>query len=277
MGIIKTNDNFVHPEGKIQLLNGKVLDCYPLEQPKAKMDNELKLDVTGTYMSVGKPKPVAAPISDEQKKKRKRLFLNNAFLFFQHRDRIMSDSRMFLCPIPIQSGLAYTGTSGFQRPTLGVYLEWWLNCESATIGKKDDLQWLVYRIAGSPLSGSNRCGIVNSEGKTDSRSLSGSFASIWSSFMRINNRYDEAKSLYQAYTLEDVINIMGREGLTTVNLALINEAFRNNGWVLKHIFMRGNRYEKGNDVVTYYSGQFKLNGKNVSNEFIFDMLHIVIG
>lgn len=228
MGVIMTNDEFVHPEGKIQLLNGAVLNCYPLEQPEAKVDNVLKLDTTGTYMIVGKPKPVAAPTSDEQKKKEENLFLHNAFLFLQHRDRIMSDSRMFLCPVPIQSGLAYTGTSGFQRPTLGVYLEWWLNCEKATVCKEDKTKWLVYRIAGSPLSGGNHCGIVNEKGETDSESLHGPFSPVWSSFMRINNRYDEAKSLYQAYTLEEVVEILGKEGLTTVNDMDIQNVFLTN-------------------------------------------------
>ena len=217
MGIIKTKDDFVHPEGKIQLLNGNVLDCYPLDQVEAKVDNEVKLDTTGTYLSVGKSKPVAAPASDEQKEKEESLFLHNAFLFLQHSDRIMSDSRMFLCPIPIQSGLAYSGTSGFNRPTLGVYIEWWLNCESATVYRENQTKWLVYLIAGSPLSGGNHCGIVNEEGNKDSESLSGPFSPVWSSFMRINSRYDEAKSLYQAYTLEEVVEILGREGLTTVN------------------------------------------------------------
>jgi len=32
---------------------------------------------------------------------------------------------MFLCPIYMQSGLAYTGSSGFEKPTLGIYIEWW--------------------------------------------------------------------------------------------------------------------------------------------------------
>ena len=62
----------------------------------------------------------------------------------------MSDSRMFLCPVPIQNGMAYTGTSGFQRPTLGVYLEWWLNCESAMVCEEHGTEKLVYQIAGSP-------------------------------------------------------------------------------------------------------------------------------
>ena len=61
--------------------------------------------------------------SDEEREKEVKLFLNNAFLFLKNKDRIMSDSRMFLCPVPIQNELAYTGTSGFHHPALGVYLE----------------------------------------------------------------------------------------------------------------------------------------------------------
>ena len=206
------NDDFIHPEGKIQLLNGTVLDGYPLEQPEAEVDNDLELDATGTYLAVGKsPKKTAAiPTSDEKRQKEGRLFLQNAFLFLQHRDRIMSDSRMFLCPVPIQSGLAYTGTSGFERPTLGVYIEWWLGCESATVCKKDNTKWLVYLMSGSPMTGSNSCGIVNDDGKTVFESISG-FRQAWSSFMKINHRYDEAKSLYQAFTMEEVVEKLKEE------------------------------------------------------------------
>lgn len=203
----------------ITLLNGTVLECYPLEHPEAMVDNEMKLDTTGTYLIVGKskPKPIPVPTNDEQKEKEEKIFLSNAFLFLQNRDRIMSDSRMSLCPVPVQSGLAYMGTGGFNRPTLGVYLEWWLSCERATIRKEDNTKWLVYRIAGSPLSGANKCGIVNKDGDTDTKSLQGPFSPIWQSFMSINKRYDEAKSLYQAYTLEEVVEIMAREGIATVD------------------------------------------------------------
>ena len=216
MKTIKTTDEFVHPEGKIQLLNGTVLDCYPLGQSAEKVDNERKLDTTGTYLSIGKQKPVTVQKTDEQKEKDLKLFLHNAFLFLQHRDRIMSDSRMFLCPVPVQSGLMYSGTSGFYRPTLGIYLEWWLRCEEALVVKEDGMKWLVYKMAGSPLSGMNRCSMVNKEGENKSSQLI-SFLPLWSNFMNINSRYDEAKSRYQAYSLEEVIETLEREGLTTVD------------------------------------------------------------
>ena len=246
MGIIKTHDDFEHPEGKIQLLDGTVLDCYPLEQAGEQVDNEMKLDTTGTYLEVGKGKPAAQPNSEEEKEKDRKLFLDNAFLFLQHRDRIMADSRMFLCPVPIQSGLAYTGTSGFYRPTLGVYLEWWLNCENASICKNDETKWLVYHIAGSPLSGSNHCGIVNESGKTKSESFS-SFSSLWPSFMRINSRFDEAKSLYQAYTLEEVVKILKEEGRTKIDDKGIHILFLKIALRKKHIELT--------KKIEYYEGE----------------------
>ncbi len=193
------------------LLSGVVLDCYPLKHPEAKVDNSMKLDTTGKYLTVGRSKRRRdAPSKNDEE--RKTLFLNNAFLFLQNKDRIMSDSRMFLCPIPIQNGLAYTGTAGFNHPTLGVYLEWWLSCEKAMILKEDKTEWLVYFISGSPLSGANKCGIVNEKGDIGSESIC-PFSPIWSSFTSINKRYDEAKSLYQAYTLEEVVKKLGQKAI----------------------------------------------------------------
>ena len=197
-------------KGTMTLLNGAVLDCYPLKHPEAKVDNAMKLDTTGKYLTIGSSKR-RRDTPSKNDEERKTLFLNNAFLFLQNKDRIMSDSRMFLCPIPIQNGLAYTGTAGFNHPILGVYLEWWLSCEKATILKEDKTKWLVYFISGSPLSGANKCGIVNEKGDIESETLC-PFSLVWRSFTSINKRYDEAKSLYQAYTLEEVVKKLGRRG-----------------------------------------------------------------
>ena len=114
------------PDGKIVLLNGTQLDCYPLadEDIETEFQDKLELDTTGQYLTVRKCKPKTTHVSDEWMQKQQ-LFVDNAFYLLAHMDRIMNDSRMFLAPVAVQSGLAYTGTSGFKRPTLGVYLEWW--------------------------------------------------------------------------------------------------------------------------------------------------------
>ena len=90
----------------------------------------------------------------------KKFFLLHAVDFYRQADRILSDSRMFLVPVPVNSALAYIGTSGFSHPTLGVYIEWWMRNTEVCRQVKDKL-WLTYHIAGSPLSGCNHCSCVN--------------------------------------------------------------------------------------------------------------------
>ena len=187
--IIETEEKDVrHPEGKILLKNGNALDCY------AKEDN-------------------AEAVENEHWEE---LFLKEAFFLYEHRDAVYADSRMFLTPLPFDNNLAYTGTSGLDNATLGIYLEWWDNCERAVIKDKGEIVGLTYFIAGSPLSGSNRCNAVNRYGKSKEIRFHSPFTDIWSSFMKINQRYTEAKQIYQAYTLEETIAKL-REGTSSSN------------------------------------------------------------
>jgi hypothetical protein len=135
----------------------------------------------------------------------KDLFLKEAFFLYEQKDKILSDTRMFFTPLPFSNNLAYTGTSGLSDATLGIYLEWWDDCEQAVIKNDEEVYALTFFIAGSPLSGSNRCSAVNRNGKEFTIQFS-SFLPIWTSFMRINQRYDEAKQIYQAYTLEETVS-----------------------------------------------------------------------
>lgn len=64
------------------------------------------------------------------------------------------------------------------------------------------------------------------------------------------------------------------EEVKHLNFNLLAGAFANDGWEMHHKFMVGNDWKKGDDIVTCYYGQFKLNGKSVSKEFICEMLHI---
>ena len=134
------------------------------------------------------------------------LFFKEAFFLYEHRDAIYADSRVFFTPLPFGNNLAYTGTSGLRDATLGVYLEWWDSCERAVLKKDGEIFALTYFIAGSPLSGNNRCNVVNRKGETKTISFSSPFSEIWSSFMKINQKYDEAKQNCEAYTLEETIS-----------------------------------------------------------------------
>lgn len=193
------------------MLNGRELLCFPKVEPSTPIDNRMKLDTTGQYLTVGRRKPVVKPTPPEVEQQRQqavKFFTDHAFFFLDRRKQILNDSRMFLAPVPVQNGIAYTGTSGFKRPTLGVYIEWWMTCIPAIISHDGKDPWLVYHIAGSPLSGRNCCGIVNANGECRSRALPSPFSAVWSSFVKVNTRYDEAKERYEAYSLEEVVKLL---------------------------------------------------------------------
>ena len=92
---------------------------------------------------------------NNQEPKEIRIFLNNAFFLLAHRDRIMSDSRMFLASVPVQNGPIYFG-----KLCLGAYLEWWLSYDTVRRISEDGRLSLVFRLAGSPYSGRNSCNEV---------------------------------------------------------------------------------------------------------------------
>ena len=200
------------PEGKIILRDGRMLDCYPLTgQPPEKIESDsLELDLTGQYLTIERRKPPRVPNPSATVVEQRQLFISNAFYLLAHQERILSDSRMFLCPVAIQSALSYTGTSGFRKPTLGVYLEWWGLVEEAMRTDKTGCRSLVYQLEGSSLTGRNSCGAIHEDGRSETVSLS-SFGRHWGPFVHLNQRYTEAKQLYQAYTLQEVLDILHQE------------------------------------------------------------------
>ena len=170
-------------------------------------DNTLQLDRSGEYLVLGKEKKNATPKSPDEDEEGRDLFLKNAFLFLEKKELIYSDSRMFLARVPIKNGVAYSGTHGFEWPTLGVYLEWWELCEQAHFTDEDGKERLIWFISGSPLSGANACASVDNEGESKKTPVS-PFLPVWKSFVAVNTRYDEIKPLYEAYTLEEVVRII---------------------------------------------------------------------
>lgn len=197
------------PDNRIVLINGTELICYPkVVQPKSFSEDKLTLDLTGKYLTIGsKPSKLVAKKETTENDELKDFFLKNAFLFYRNAHRILNDSRMFLAPVPVQNGLMYTGTSGFRNPTLGVYVEWWLNCEVNLTKDKEGKDAMTYHIIGSPFSGSNRCTCVYPDGRTESITHS-PFIKVWSMFMNINQRYTKAKRMYEAYSLLEVVVLL---------------------------------------------------------------------
>ena len=120
-------------EQSITLVNGAILPCFPVEM--------------GKHGAV-------AEISQDQEK----LFTDNIFYLWQHKERILSDSRMFLAPVSVSSGLSYFGS--ILNPTLGVYIEFWTESEIAINTDAKGQRNIVYKVVGSPLTGVNYCSIV---------------------------------------------------------------------------------------------------------------------
>ena len=206
-----THSNTEQPKNSITLMNGAVLECIPKESHQDDfVPDKMKWDATGTYLSLGNKPCKPQTRTSEEFERQKKLFTDNAFYLLAHQERIMRDSRMFLAPVAVQNGLAYTGTSGFNAPTLGIYLEWWNECSMALRVDKENRRSLVFHLAGSPLSGANHCAEVYEDGRTESVQVS-SFISHCRPFTAINTRYDEAKHIYQAYTLEQVLDILHAE------------------------------------------------------------------
>ena len=190
----------------LELTDGICIEAFPkTEQPEKIEKDNLALDTTGEFLQMGgerKQRKKIATCTDEEQLK---LFLQNAHRLIGEGDKIMADSRMFLAPVPIRNGLAYTGTSGLRNPTLGVYIEWWRNHKCAWAENKNGALQPIYYIAGSPLSGCNKCAYVDTEGNGHSMSVY-PFNNVWRSFMSVNAHYTEAKQLYEAYTLNEVIS-----------------------------------------------------------------------
>lgn len=212
-----THSNTEPTENSITLMNGTVLECFPKEsQPCDIEPDKMQLDATGKYLSIGNKKPYKGkeknPIAptEEMEQQQKKLFTDNAFYLLAHSERIMRDSRMFLAPVAVHNGLAYTGTSGFRNPTIGIYLEWWNECARALRTDDEGNRSLVFYLSGSPLSGANCCAEVYEDGRIESVSVH-SFIDHWRPFMAINQRYTEAKHMHQTYTLQQVLDILHAE------------------------------------------------------------------
>ena len=195
----------------IELINKSTIQgTLKTAQPQEMPADTLELDPSGQFLRTTPQPPTLEEIKAQMREEERNVFLPNAFFLLEHADRILSDNRMFLAPITVQSGVAYTGTSGFRNPTLGIFIEWWQNCPESHWHDKDGSPTLVYQFAGSPLTGGNISSMTDEAGTFISVKLP-KFKPLWTSFMHINTRYTEAKALCECYTLQEVIDILKAE------------------------------------------------------------------
>lgn len=224
-----------------KLWSGGFITAYPLDEDREYgyfSEDEADssgLDTTGHFLSIQK-KPVPAPRSEEQLRQEK-LFTDNAFLFLANYSRILSDSRMFLAPVYVRNGLAYSGY--LQTATLGGYIELWLNCPSSVVFGREDRMSLVWFISGSPMSGANACSVVDEDGNRRTEAIS-TFYKLWTRFANIAGYYKDAKTKFEAYTLEEVVAILKRE-----------TSERDYRWNIRWVynFTRGSKLQEENDIL----------------------------
>lgn len=137
----------------------------------------------------------------EETKRLQDLFCKHAFLFLQNADAILADPRMANCMVPFQNGTAQTGS--FPCHTLGVYLEWWQTSELATHNPADGRRALIYKFAGSLLSGVNVCYRVFEDGTTEQFS-SKELTNLCRSFGPIIRRHHDDRVDVVPYSLDEV-------------------------------------------------------------------------
>jgi len=191
-------------------------------------NNEWKIDTNSEYFALGGRK-FKRKVVNNNETEREMFFAKNAFLFCRNADKIMKTNKMRNAKVPELNGLMYTGTSGFRNPTLGVYIEWWNANEVAFIRNENgEVEALMYKFGGSPLSGANTCHFVHSDGSITKSSVYGKFKMLWSSFMRINQREDANKN-DEAFAIEQVVRILRRRNR-------LNDAFRRVIEKIKTIF-----------------------------------------
>lgn len=163
------------------------------------------------------------------------LFLNNAFLFWSCRNRILADERMRYTNVEIISGVHMFGC--FPLPTLGVYAEFWDSDPGTLLYEHDTRRLsLLYRLSGMILSNLNNCSFVYPDGTTHNVCIMG-FGGTWRNFVAIDLKYNNvdcmktralAKAVHsdvtlvkeedytrpEGMTLQEVIDILMDEGQT---------------------------------------------------------------
>lgn len=133
----------------------------------------------------------------------KELFYRNIQLFIDNAGRILADPRMACCPVPVENGLAQTGS--LPSATLGGYVDWWINSPETS---RDSHGRPVWFISGSVLSGRHACLCVDSSGQSVKADLRISVNAIARSFNQSQHKYNTAPSGCSPYTIQETIDLL---------------------------------------------------------------------
>ena len=163
---------------KITLLNGKSLIC----------------------LNDSKRQQVSQPVKYLEDMSNVDVFKYFANFLLENADKIMSDSRMFFCPIYSQVFSPFFK----RRPTLGTFIEWWLEYPEFSRDKNGNP---IFCISGNPMTGSHACYSVSKSGYAGIVKEN-KFKDILKSFGHVNSLYKEAKDYCEFYQLNEVLKIL---------------------------------------------------------------------
>ena len=172
--------------------------------------NSVELDASGQFLNT---QPKLQEVTPAEKLKAERfLLMDNLHFLYGHRKMIMADPRMYLAPVAVGHNLAYSGTSGFRNPTLGVIMKWLeVSPYAKDIDENGEVAFLGW-MAGSPLSGCNKCTFVSKDGHQYTKPILGphAFFYTWRSFTRINSRFAKIREASEVtpYLLEEVLVLL---------------------------------------------------------------------
>ena len=98
-------DSALLPDNTMQLLDGRFLPLNPREEKGCETNNEMYITSIKTYQSLKEQNKHLSTSEDDTPKDELQFFLDNVFFFVAHAEDILSDSRLFLAPVPVLCGL----------------------------------------------------------------------------------------------------------------------------------------------------------------------------
>lgn len=118
------------------------------------------------------------PMTLGMKYKKERVFTQWIPELLKDAEKILSNHELACEIVPVSNGTAQTGT--YSNPTVGGYLDWWLNHPEFSRDKNGRFIW---KLSGSILSGANACQAADENGEAHVAELRQCFNATYRSFI----------------------------------------------------------------------------------------------
>ncbi len=123
-------------------------------------------------------------MTHEMKYKKEMEFAQRIPKLLKDAERILANPEFACEVVEVYNGTAQTGT--YSNPTVGGYLDWWLNHPEFSRDKNGRYIW---KLTGSILSGAYACQAVDESGISHVAELSRHFNDTYRSFIKSQRKY----------------------------------------------------------------------------------------